>query len=71
MINLAKKILKLLKSPDQVHKGIVSGAIAKTNMAQCAHTHGQEMLARWHEFEVWELNNNACLSKTEDVTPTP
>lgn len=59
-----EEVLNVLNDPVQLHRNMLSGAVAKITMAQCAHSHGEDMLARWHAFEAWELNQ-AKITQTD------
>ena len=45
------RVMAKLSDPAAVHVNMVAGKIAKISMEQCAHTHGEEMVARWKRVE--------------------
>jgi hypothetical protein len=45
------ELTKKLYDPDAVHFNMLAGKMAKISMAQCAHTHGEDMVERWDRFE--------------------
>ena len=42
-----ERVMAKLADPAAVHINMLSGRIAKISMEQCAHIHGEEMVARW------------------------